>query len=787
MNKELQCNNYKFKLIALAVAANLSMSAMASEPGSDNEETEEEIEEITVVGKSLSYANNHTSAEMFNQQSTMTSALAVIDNLPGVLINEGDTFGSDDWSTTVSIRGFQLSLDEQQVGITVDGIANGNSNYGGGAKANRYIDTENLAAVEVSQGTADIASRSNEALGGTLNFTTIDPTAEETLVTSFSSGNFEAQKYFVRYETGQIFEDTYAWLSFSNSSNSDWIQGAAQNTRDHIAGKFLTKWSENLEVRGYFSWDDVHEDNYQRISLAEFSQNPEWDRLTGDWTGIPYVDQLYRRGWSTLRENLFAYLQVDYQADEIKLSANVYYHDNEGRGDWVPPYLVDVTDDGTSGHSELVSGNTVYGGDALGRIYFVDANGNALTPNAGCQSSITFPYGGAGAEYDPLCYGAGAIPVGSYRHTHYQKERFGFNADLEWETQFGSALNTLRAGIWYEDYNRKEHRDWHKIIDSTAGYRFDHNPYWVQYDREYPVDTMMLYIEDTVELSDVTFRFGVKQFNVELESQNKFSGESLSINSDSDALASAGIVWQAPLDGLEVFAGYAENFAAIKDQVLERDASALENIEPETAENLDLGLRYIGEDLNASVTLYQIDFENRLTFIAPGDVDGIDYLIGTNGSYINTGGIESSGFEASLTYYPSDNWSIYTSYTQNDSEYTDGTIGVPAGNTVFGSVEDMAVVSLDWQKDRYLSGLSTKWVGERWMDAANTQRIDAYTVADFYAGVELGDLGGVVKSSQLRLTVNNLFDESYIGGVAGGWGGWIGAPRTATFNFTAAF
>ncbi|PPT05828.1 TonB-dependent receptor [Geitlerinema sp. FC II] len=38
--------------------------------------------------------------------------------------------------------------------MTVDGIANGNSNYGGGAKANRYIDTENVKGVEVSQGTA---------------------------------------------------------------------------------------------------------------------------------------------------------------------------------------------------------------------------------------------------------------------------------------------------------------------------------------------------------------------------------------------------------------------------------------------------------------------------------------------------------------------------------------------------------------------------------------------------------------------------------------------------------
>ncbi|WP_249348266.1 TonB-dependent receptor plug domain-containing protein [Pseudoalteromonas aurantia] len=114
------------------------------------------MEEVAVVAQSVSFANNATSEEMSKQQAAMTSALAIIDNLPGVLVNEGDTFGSDDWSTTVSIRGFQLSLDEQQIGITIDGIANGNSNYGGGAKANRYIDTENLGTVQVLSMTLNV-------------------------------------------------------------------------------------------------------------------------------------------------------------------------------------------------------------------------------------------------------------------------------------------------------------------------------------------------------------------------------------------------------------------------------------------------------------------------------------------------------------------------------------------------------------------------------------------------------------------------------------------------------
>jgi hypothetical protein len=91
---------------------------------------------------------------MNDQQSPITSILSTIDNLPGVNITEGDTFGFDDWSTTINLRGYQTSLSDQQVGTTIDGFPNGDSNYGGGAKANRYIDTMNSGGVEVNQGIA---------------------------------------------------------------------------------------------------------------------------------------------------------------------------------------------------------------------------------------------------------------------------------------------------------------------------------------------------------------------------------------------------------------------------------------------------------------------------------------------------------------------------------------------------------------------------------------------------------------------------------------------------------
>ena len=772
--------------LALSISVALSSYVLSMPVLAQEEATaDNNVEAITVIGRSVSYANNQTSDEMMKQQTSMTSVLAAIDNLPGVLINEGDTFGADDWSTSISIRGFQVDSSQQQIGMTIDGIANGNSNYGGGAKANRYIDTENLARVDVSQGTADIASRSHEALGGTLDFVTLMPGVEERLVVSTTFAEFDGRKFFVRYETGEIAKDTFAWFSVSNQESSDWMDQIAENVRDHFAAKVISTIGD-IDLTAYASYDDTHEDNYQRIyGLAQFAQNSSWDQLTNEWTGIPYQDQAYRRGWSTLRENFFTYLKADFEVGEVTFSANVYYHNNEGRGDWGPPYIVNVTDDGEGiGHSELVSGNTVYGGDFLGKIFFVDNQGVQLSPIEGCESSISFPYGGAGAEYDPGCHQQGAVPVSSYRTTNYEKTRFGINGDFIWDARIADMDNTLRGGFWFEDYTRDENRSWQKIIDSATSYRFDETPYWIQYDREFPVETTMFYLEDELDLGFAKAHFGIKQFFVDVSKNDRFvSANDQGVSSDSDLLLSAGFVAPLSVDGLEVFAGFAQNYAAIKDAVLERDDSDLSLVKPETADNFDMGLRYFSRDLSANLTYYVTKFDDRISFISNEAITGIDFLESTAGGYVNDGGIESKGIEASLTYQLSENFSVYASYTQNDSEYTDEAF---LGKGVIGAAEQMAVVSIDWQRGNHSAGLSTKHVGERWLNQQNTAAVDAYTVSDFYFGTSIDDLGSSIESIEINFTINNLFDESYLGTIATN-AAWIGAPRTVALNLKAAF
>ena len=376
------------------------------------------LEPLSVVAEEPTvFARNVVAEPMIRQQSNITAVTSVADNLPGVSVQEGDAYSFDDWSSNVAMRGFQSTINDVQIGTTIDGFPNGTSDYWSGAKANRFVDPMNLGGVEVSQGTADIASRSVEALGGTFDFLTADPAEERSHTASVTIGEHEGQRFAARVETGSLFGGTTrAWVAAIRQEATDWMEGSARNEREHLAAKLVFSRG-SVDLTGYVSHDDIHEDVYQRLySEADFRADPRWDRLVGHWPGVPYLNQFYRPGWQTRRKNTFAYVRADWSPSEfVSLSAGAYRHRNWGRGDWLPPYIVDVSDDGGGPESELEGRAPVKGGSQLGVIRFVDADGVAVEPVQGCTSSYIFNYyGSGGPEVDPACH-PGASAVQSYR------------------------------------------------------------------------------------------------------------------------------------------------------------------------------------------------------------------------------------------------------------------------------------------------------------------------------------------------------------------------------------
>ena len=754
------------------------------------------LETVSVVAEEPRiFARNIVADPMRLQQSNITSVTSVVDNLPGVSIQEGDAYGFDDWSSNVAVRGFQVTINEAQIGTTIDGFPNGTSDYWSGAKANRFIDPMNLGGVEVSQGTADIASRSVEALGGTFNYLTDDPAAERTYTASTTIGENDGKRFAMRVDTGPLFgRETRAWVAAVRQEATDWVQGSARNEREHVAAKLVSSHGQ-LDLTSYLSYDSIHEDVYQRLSSeADFRANPRWDRLIGDWPGVPYLNQFYRPGWQTRRTNTFAYLKADWAfSDVTSLSAGFYVHRNRGRGDWLPPYIVDVTDDAGGPESELLGRAAVQGGGQLGLIRFVNPEGVAVGPAAGCTSSYRFNYyGSGGPAVDPACH-PDATAVQSYRHSHYGKDRVGVTLDEEWFTPVGAAGSRLRAGLWYEDSRRDLGRDWHQMLDPTLSFKWNEQAYWHQYEWDFPQHVFKWYVEETLYAGPVALSGGVKQFLVGVSRDDLFGVDpDLVVDSNSTLLLSGGITYETPVEGLDLFAGYAENFKAISSSLLEAPGRSLDLLEPETASNIDVGLQYAGDRVALSATWYTIDFRNRIFYLGPQTPAGPNYLIPGGGAYFNAGGIDTRGVELSATVQLPRQTSFYTAYTVNDSTYigsgdplVDTNQGIVAETDVTGVPARLWVVSLD-RSGPLGMGLSAKYTSSRRVSLRSDWYADAYWLVDAYVSFSGEALSDRLRSTEFSIVANNLLDKAYLSAITEN-AAWLGAPRTVSMTATVSF
>ena len=755
-----------------------------------------EMEEISIVGDELRiFASNVVAAPMIRQQSPITSVASVIDNLPGVSVQEGDSYGMEDWSSNVVMRGFQVTINESQIGTTIDGFSNGTSDYWSGAKANRFVDTANLGGIEVSQGTADIASQSVEALGGTFNYITDAPVTERRYTVSATVGEHDAKRIAMRIDTGPMFgEKVYGWMTALRQEGTDWVQGAAQNEREHLAVK-LTSTLGALDLASYFSYDQINEENYQRIySEADYRANPRWDRLIGHWPGVPYLNQFYRRGWRTERKNTFGYIKAKWATGvPVSITAGAYFHRNRGRGGWLPPYIVDVSDDQGGPESELQGGPEVRGGRQLGLIHFVDQNGSAVSPKPGCTSSYILNYYGAGGpEVDPACH-PGATAVQSYRHSHYGKDRIGVTVEQEWFALLGPAGSSLRAGIWYEHSRRLLGRDWHRVLDPTISQMLDEQAYWFQYNWEFPQRVVRWYLEETLYLGPFTASAGVRQFFVEISRTDLFNLDpDLSADSNSDLLFSGGVTYEAPIEGLRLFAGYSKNFRAFSSALLEVPGRSLDALEPETSSNIDLGVQFSGDRIALSGTWYAVDFQNRIVFLGPQTVTGPNYLIPGGGAYFNAGGLDTRGVEFSATVQLPHKVSLYSAYTRNNSTYigsgdavVDTNQGTLPGTDVTGVPDQLWVVSVD-RSGVLSTGLSAKYTASRRVSLVTDWYSDAYWIVDAYVSLSGESLGRLFRSTEFSVVANNLLDQTYLSAITEN-AAWLGAPRTISMTATITF
>jgi len=689
---------------------------------------------VSVAGQQVSRSNTTLNKESIKLATPGLAPIQLLNKLPGVNATSGGSLGLYEYATQIYIRGF----DKSQIGQVLDGIPLGGGLTAGGAPANRFIDTENLQKINVSQGSADIASPSNSALGGTLTYTTIAPANKQALKFTQTLGSFNLDRSFVRYDTGLIGQDK-AYLSLSNTVFDKW-RSKGRLKRQHGEFKDIYLFGDSA-LTFKVTYNDRTDHDYLDVTQTAFKKYGRFHGLNTNWTGNSKLDQNNYQGWTNGRTDYLYSVKLDSMlADNIHYSVLPYYHYQNGWGRWNPPYTLTIN----------------------------PTTGVATTPKVKPTTNLSF------------------------RESTYRTNRYGVTASVD--AQVG--IHSLKAGFWVEDGIRKNGRNWYHTINSQVSFMPDRSQlYYNQFQYRYKTSSLMAYLQDTISLLDdhLNINLGVQSRRVKVDynalTNNRKKRSNLTMTSQRYFLPKVGITYK--LGSGQFFASYADNFSALPDSIFTQSTFNTQ-LKPEKSRNIDVGYRYNNGPTSFDVSFYNIDYRNKLETLT---VATGNRFFGNVTKLSNVGGVKSQGVELSAGQQLGSYFNIYGTLTLNSSKYQQNiqTLKIK-GNQVIGQPKVMGTLDANYKNGAYGIDLTGKYVGKRFASRDNTESAPSYVDVDLHLGYnskkKLGDLNDITVS----FNVNNLLDKSYLSTILGSNQGlnhgggatyYLGTPRNISMMVSA--
>ncbi|KZC15591.1 hypothetical protein RHOFW510R12_00180 [Rhodanobacter sp. FW510-R12] len=211
------------------------------------------------------------------------------------------------------------------------------------------------------------------------------------------------------------------------------------------------------------------------------------------------------------------------------------------------------------------------------------------------------------------------------------------------------------------------------------------------------------------------------------------------------------------------------------------------NLKPEISDNLDLGLRYDTDRLTLAPNVYYARSRDK-------EVSLYDPIIGV-AYYQSFARAIAKGIELEGSYQL--NKALAATFAASWNRFAfDGNIRTTSGAAIATDgkqVPDAAQVlgklGLNWRYRSWNVAPIMRYVGKRYGDILNKERVDGYFLADLHAGYEWSN-AGALRDASVTLSVLNLFDKNYIGLVSSSdlnlnasTSYYAGAPRTVALTF----
>ncbi|MBC7788995.1 MAG: TonB-dependent receptor [Anaerolineae bacterium] len=734
--------------------------------GADSARTLTSVEVVaTASGQGVTRSANAVTKADLRAAPAGTSALRVIEKLPGVNFQSAEPLGLYEWSNRVTIRGFQTP----QIGQTFDGLPLGDMSYGNfnGLGIGRAVDAENINATSVTQGTGALGTASSNNLGGVIQYESEDPFNKRTASIRQMVGEDNARKTFLRADLGLRSLGTNAavkgFVSFSRLDSDKWkgsgerfspergalfgsdgfLFDAAEHWQDHINTKVVALIGAH-KFTAYYNFADRKEADYTDLSLQRFRQSGrDWDQFSS-WSAAQAAaqsetpDEAYFHSAIGARRDHLGYLAADFGLPgDARLVVTPYFHTNDGVGDW---------------HA----------------------------PNYGATWSP-----------DPIYF----------RETQYDTERRGVVA----RATATIAFNRLEGGLWYESNTANIRRVGWRLRDfsSSPDVDFD-NVLRLFFDRTGDIGTTVAYLQNTNSvLSDrLTLTYGAKYLKIDADFQNNgitianaatapdTARPDASFPVKGQVLPQFGAVFAAsPTD--QLFANLSENVNAFpyspQSGVYNTSPTAFARFndatDPERATTFELGVRTRRARVEASLAAYTINYRHRLIGVAVCPLTATCVS-----SFANVGDVSTRGIEALTIVRLAPALALHTAASYNRSTIDDNyrtteddpTSEVESkGKDVVDAPRVLVSSSLRYLKRGFTAGFGGRYVDKRYFSIMNDISVPDYTLFDANVGYRFTGVRGVREVS-VQLNVWNLFDKSHISTM--GTGGFTVTGDSQTLN-----
>ncbi len=281
------------------------------------------------------------------------------------------------------------------------------------------------------------------------------------------------------------------------------------------------------------------------------------------------------------------------------------------------------------------------------------------------------------------------------------------------------------------------------------------------------VDTYSFFLQDEIALGDyVDVVLGARFDSFDIEVFDAVSGTTLT-RQDDEISPRLGLVGK-PTENVSIYGSYSETFLPRSGEQFASLGKGADALNPDVFSNLEAGIKWdIEDDLGLRLAVFEMEQSS------PQPADG-------NPATLDVIDTETTGFEAELTGFVTDNWFVSTGYTYLDGEQVNrmGATGLRPREMP----EHMFSIWNQFQVSERLGlGLGVVYQGESFANNGNTAILPSYTRVDGAVFYQLSE------RYRLQVNVENLFDTDYYPNAHSTHQITVGAPINAAFTIRGEF